>query len=341
MTQTALAPLVEPSSNRGIWTVNKGRRLMKIGVVGSGMVGSAAAFAMALRNTADEIVLVDRNADLASAHAHDISHAVPFASPCVVRAGDYADLKGARVVVISAGVNQQPGENRTALLGRNVKVLRQVVDALMPIVPDALLLVASNPVDLMTYAVQRLSGLEAGRVIGSGTVLDTARFRVLLGTYLGIAPSSVHAYVLGEHGDSEVAVWSSAMAGNVPVAAFAAQTGKELTADKRLEISEAVRTAAYTIINGKGSTYYGIGAGLARIAEAIDGDERAVLSVSTVTEEVEGVAQVPLSLPRIVGAQGVMAELRPELDDQERAALRKSAQTIAQYKAAIDAEVAG
>lgn len=309
---------------------------MKIGIVGTGMVGSSAAFAMALRGTASEIVLVDRNADLASAHAQDISHAVPFARAVTVRSGDYADLAGARIVVLAAGVGQKPGETRLALLGRNAAVFRQVVEQLMPVVPDALFLIASNPVDLMTYAVRRFSGLPASRVIGSGTILDTARFRVLVGEHLGIAPRSVHAYVLGEHGDSEVAVWSSAMAGNVPLEAFAAQTGRTLPADKRAEISDAVRNAAYTIISGKGSTYYGIGAGLARIAEAIGADERAVLSVSTVTADVEGIEDVPLSLPRIVGAEGVTAELRPDLDGDERAALRKSAETIAALKTAID-----
>lgn len=309
---------------------------MKIGIVGTGMVGSSAAFAMALRGTASEIILVDRNADLASAHAQDISHAVPFARAVTVRAGDYADLAGARIVVLAAGVSQKPGETRLALLSRNAAVFRQVVEQLMPVVPDALFLIASNPVDLMTYAVRRFSELPASRVIGSGTILDTARFRVLVGEHLGIAPRSVHAYVLGEHGDSEVAVWSSAMAGNVPLEAFAAQTGRTLTAEKRAEISDAVRNAAYTIISGKGSTYYGIGAGLARIAEAIGADERAVLSVSTVTGDVEGIAEVPLSLPRIVGAEGVTAELRPDLNAYERAALRKSAETIAALKPAID-----
>lgn len=309
---------------------------MKVGIVGTGMVGSSAAFAMALRGTASEVVLVDRNADLASAHAQDISHAVPFGRAVTVRAGDYADLAGARIVVLAAGVGQKPGETRLALLGRNAAVFRQVVEQLMPVVTDALFLIASNPVDLMTYAVQRFSGLPASRVIGSGTILDTARFRVLVGSHLGIAPRSVHAYVLGEHGDSEVAVWSSAMAGNVPLEAFAAQTGRTLTSEKRAEITGAVRNAAYAIISGKGSTYYGIGAGLARIAEAIGGDERAVLSVSTVTDEVEGVAEVPLSLPRIVGADGVTAELRPDLDADERAALRASAETIAGLKPAID-----
>ena len=310
---------------------------MKIGIVGTGMVGSATAYAMALQGVGSEIVLVDRNADLASAHAQDISHAVPFAETMVVRAGDYADLKDARIIVLACGVNQKPGETRPALLGRNAAVFRDVVSALMPVAADALFLVASNPVDLMTYAVQRFSGLPPERVIGSGTILDTARFRVLLGDYLGIAPHSVHAYVLGEHGDSEVAVWSSAMAGNVPVQSFAEQTGRPLTDAKRTEITEAVRNAAYVIINGKGATYYGIGAGLSRIAESVLGDERAVLSVSAVTDEVEGLQGVPLSLPRIVGRDGISAELRPDLNAAEHAALKASAETIASYKHVIDA----
>ncbi|WP_306118325.1 MULTISPECIES: L-lactate dehydrogenase [unclassified Roseitalea] len=309
---------------------------MRIGIVGTGMVGSSTAYAMALRGVGTELVLVDQSPELATAHAQDISHAVPFAAPVVVRSGGYDDLRGAGIVVIAAGVSQKPGETRLALLGRNARVFRDVVGSVMAVAPDAILLVASNPVDLMTYAAQRFSGLDPQRVIGSGTILDTARFRVLLGTHLGIASQSVHAYVLGEHGDSEVAVWSSAMAGNVPVASFAEQTGRPLSEDRRRQITDAVRNAAYTIIKGKGSTYYGIGAGLARIADAIIGDERAVLSVSTMTDDVEGVADVPLSLPRIVGRQGVTAELRPDLDEGERAALRASAETIAQYKPGID-----
>ena len=309
---------------------------MKIGIVGTGMVGSAAGYAMALRGTASEIVLVDRDPALASAHAQDISHAVPFAPHVAVRAGSYSDLAGAAIVVLAAGVNQQPGESRLALLGRNAEVFRQVVDSVMTIASGALMLVATNPVDLMTYAVQRFSRLAPQRVIGSGTILDTARFRVLLGEHLQIAPSSVHAYVLGEHGDSEVALWSSAMAGNVPVSSFAEQIGRPITAEKRKEITDAVRNAAYTIIQGKGATYYGIGAGLARIAEVALGDERAVLSISAVTDDVLGIKNVPLSLPRIVGSAGITAELRPHLDEEEQAALRASAETIAEYMEVID-----
>ena len=186
----------------------------------------------------------------------------------------------------------------------------------------------------MTQVATRLSGLPAARVIGSGTILDTARFRSLLGRHLGIAPQSVHAYVLGEHGDSEVLAWSSARAGSVPLASFAAQVGAALTADVRERIDAGVRRAAYGIIAGKGATWYGIGAGLARVIAAIGRDEGAVFSVSIATREVEGVSDVALSIPRVVGAAGVLADLFPELDADEHAALRRSAELL---KAAADA----
>lgn len=302
---------------------------MKIGIVGTGMVGSSAAFACALLGVGTELVLVDANAALARAQAQDIAHATPFGGTVQIMAGDYSALTDASVVMIAAGVSQKPGETRLALLERNAEVFRQLTGEIMRFAPDAILLIATNPVDAMTYIAQRISGLPANRVIGSGTILDTARFRSLLGDHLGIAPQSVHAYVLGEHGDSEVAVWSSAMAGSVPILSFAEQVGKQLSDAKRSEISAKVRDAAYTIIEGKGATYYGIGAGLARIAQAIIDDERSVFSVSQVTANVEGVTNVPLSLPRIVGRSGIMGDLVPELSFGERDCLRKSAQLIA------------
>ncbi len=281
-------------------------------------------------------MLVDANADLARAHAQDISHAAPFAATVAVRSGDYADLAGAGIVTIAAGVSQKPGETRPQLLGRNAEVFRTVVGEVRKAAPDALLLIATNPVDVMTLVAQRISSLPPQRVIGSGTVLDTARFRTLLGQRLGISSHSVHAYVIGEHGDSEVAVWSSAMAGSVPVRDFAAQVGRPIDDAMREEVTTDVREAAYRIIAGKGSTYYGIGAGIARIAHAILDDENAVLTVSIVTPEVEGVADVPLSLPRVVGFGGVSADLRPELDERERAALRASAETVRRMVDEVD-----
>ncbi len=309
---------------------------MKVGIVGAGMVGSAAGYALALRGTVSRVVFVDRNAALARAQAEDISHAVPFASSVTVSSGDYDDLKGAGVVILAAGVSQKPGETRLELLSRNAEVFRSVVGSVLAAAPDAILLVATNPVDIMTDIATRLSGLDPARVIGSGTILDTARFRSLLGSHLGIAPQSVHAYVLGEHGDSEVLAWSAARAASVPLRSFAAQVGAPLTDSVRARIDDGVRNAAYTIINGKGATWYGIGAGLERIVRAVARDEQAVLSVSVLTREVAGVRDVALSVPRVVGATGVSAMLFPDLEPEEHAALERSARLLRDTAAALE-----
>ncbi|MBR0554191.1 L-lactate dehydrogenase [Ciceribacter sp. L1K23] len=308
---------------------------MKVGIVGAGMVGSAAGYALAMLGIVHEIVLVDMNDALAIAQAEDISHAVPFLSATVVRAGQYADLDGAGVVILAAGVSQKPGETRLELLGRNAAVFRQVVGRVLDVAPGCILLIATNPVDVMTQVATRLSGIDASRVIGSGTILDTARFRSLVGRHLGISPQSVHAYVLGEHGDSEVLGWSSARAGSVSLLSFASQVGRPLTDDIRNQIDDGVRNAAYKIISGKGSTYYGIGSGLARIVKAIAQDQRDVLSVSMVTREVAGVRDVALSIPRIIGAQGVLSDLVPDMNADERQALRRSAELLKERADAV------
>ncbi|AUC53829.1 L-lactate dehydrogenase [Sagittula sp. P11] len=300
---------------------------MKLGIVGAGMVGSAAAFACVMRGAASEIVLVDLNKARAQAEAEDIAHAVPFSGSARVAAGDYDDLTGADVVILACGVSQKPGESRLELLSRNAEVFRSVVAEVTRAAPDAILLIASNPVDIMTHVTQTLSGLPAGRVIGSGTILDTARFRWLLGRHLNIAPRSVHAYVLGEHGDTEVLAWTAARAGSVSIESFAAQIRAPLTAEVRERIDKGVRNAAYTIIEGKGATWYGIGAGLARLVSAIGSDEQAVLTVSTLSD-VAGVRRVACSLPRVVGREGVTAELMPDISRQENAALEASAMLL-------------
>jgi L-lactate dehydrogenase len=311
---------------------------MKVGIVGAGMVGSSAGYALALMGIANEIVLVDHNAALAVAQAEDIAHAVPFMSSTLVRAGNYRDLEGCGVVILAAGVSQKPGETRLELLGRNALVFQAVLGEVLPVAPDAILLIASNPVDIMTQITTRISGMDPQRVIGSGTILDTARFRSLVGRHLGISPQSVHAYVLGEHGDSEVLAWSAARAGSMPLSSFAAQVGAPLTDAIRAGIDDGVRNAAYKIIKGKGSTYYGIGAGLARIVKAIAGDQRDVLTVSIVTPEVAGVSDVALSIPRIVGASGVIADLFPDLDEAEHHALNRSALLLKEQADAVALE---
>ncbi|TNF17454.1 MAG: L-lactate dehydrogenase [Rhodobacteraceae bacterium] len=301
---------------------------MKVGIVGAGMVGSAAGFALVLQNIVSDLVLIDLDPARAQAEAEDIGHAVPFAGSTIVRSGGYGDIADASVVILACGVSQRPGETRPALLSRNAEVFHAVIDAVMAVAPEAILLVASNPVDVITQVSTRLSGLPPGRVIGSGTILDTARFRWLIGRHLGISPGSVHGYVLGEHGDSEVLAWSNVRAGSVPLTAFAAQIGAPLTEDVRARIDRGVRRAAYTIIAGKGATWYGIGAGLARIVQAIGRNEQAVLSVSMLEKDALGVPDVALSLPRLVGAQGVSTTLWPDLDAGETAALRRSAEVL-------------
>jgi L-lactate dehydrogenase len=298
---------------------------MKIGIVGCGFVGSSAAFAIVLGGGATELVLVDLNYKLALAHAEDILHATPFGSPTVIAAGDYEALEDADLVILACGVGQKPGETRLQLLERNARVFESVTAKLMRYTPETILLVASNPVDVMTQAVARFSGLPPARVIGSGTILDTARFRALLGEHLDISPQSVHAYVVGEHGDSEVLVWSSAKVGGVPLSEL---SSGHLTAQAQTGIDERVRKAAYKIIDGKGATYYGIGAGLARIARAIRDNERAVLTLSTPLAGIEGYEEVSLSLPRVLGAEGIVSTLQPSLSQSEKDDLSRSASIL-------------
>ncbi len=309
---------------------------MKVGVVGAGMVGSSAAYALTIMGIASSVVLVDIDQRLALAQAQDISHAVPFVSATQVSAGDYEALKGASVVILAAGVNQKPGETRLELLGRNATIFRDVVGNVLRAAPDAVLLIATNPVDIMTDITLKLSGLPSNRVIGSGTILDTARFRSLLGQHLGVSPQSVHAHVLGEHGDSEVLIWSSALAGSVPVFSLAEQIGQPIDGTVRSKIDSGVRNAAYTIINGKGSTYYGIGAGLARIVEAIFLDQNNILTVSGLSSETAGVRDVTLSIPRVIGRGGIKTDVMPNLNSEEREALNKSASLL---KSTADAVV--
>jgi L-lactate dehydrogenase len=234
-------------------------------------------------------------------------------------------LENAAVVVLACGVGQKPGETRLQLLHRNLRIFEQVIPQVTRYAPGAILLVASNPVDVITHVVTKLAGSPAGRVFGSGTVLDTARFRSLLGRHLGVAPHSVHAYVLGEHGDSEVLVWSSAHVGGVPLSDFAIQSGCEVTAEARTAIDDGVRHAAYRIIERKKATYFGIGAAISRLVLAVRGDERAVLTVSAEEHTMPQLGAVSLSLPRVVGAGGVLVTLCPGLSTEESAALQRSA----------------
>jgi L-lactate dehydrogenase len=301
---------------------------MKIGVVGCGMVGSASAFALVMSGVGREIVLVDLKRERAEAEANDISHAVPFAHPLVVRAGDYHDLNDARVVIVAGGVAQKPGETRLQLLQRNADVFRQIVPSVLRHAGDAVLLVVSNPVDVMTHLAAHFAaefGVPAARVIGSGTTLDTARFRSLLGRHFDVDPQHVHAYVLGEHGDSEVLAWSQATIAGLTLDEFAQVHGKPLTDSDRASIEENVRRAAYHIIAGKGATYYGIGGAVARIVDVLLHDQRAILTICARITDVSDCEGVTLALPHLVGGDGALAVIPLSLDETERQGLRRSA----------------
>jgi L-lactate dehydrogenase len=311
---------------------------LKVGVVGSGFVGATAAYAMVQQGVGREIVLVDMKRERSLAEAQDISHAIPFSHPLKVRAGEYADLHGCRVVVIAAGVGQKPGETRLQLLERNADVFRAVVPAVVKAAPDAVLLIATNPVDIMTHIAAHFAkqlGVPASRVLGSGTTLDTARFRTLLSDHFGVDSHHVHGYVIGEHGDSEVLTWSQATIGGMHLEEFAKLRGLSYDESLRQQIDQGVRRAAYTIIEGKGATYYGIGAALARIVDVILHDQRAILTVTSHVSDFPGVPAATFALPHLVGGEGVLGCISLHLSEEETAALQRSAQIIATATASL------
>lgn len=304
---------------------------MKTGIVGSGFVGATAAYALVMRGVGRRVVLVDQNRVRAEAEADDILHAVPFAHPLEISAGDYSDLVGCKVVIVSAGVGQRPGETRLELLGRNARVFQQVIPNILQHAPQTILLIATNPVDVMTHIAAHYArgfGVPSSRVIGSGTTLDTARLRTLIGRRLHVDPQHIHAYVLGEHGDSELLTWSLVTVGGIPLDEFC--TGREISIcpEDYAEIDEKVRRAAYRIIEGKGATYYGVGSAIARIVEVILQDERSILTVCTQMVEVAGVKGVTISLPNLVGGEGIIQTFLPNLNEMETTALRASAQVV-------------
>jgi L-lactate dehydrogenase len=294
------------------------------------MVGSTSAYALVMSGVGREIVLVDLNRARAEAEANDIYHAVPFAHPLTVRAGDYPDLADARVVVIAGGVAQKPNETRLELLKRNADVFHQIVPSVLRNAPEAVLLVVTNPVDIMTHLAAHFAeefGVPHSRVIGSGTTLDTARFRALLGRHFDVDPHYVHAYVLGEHGDSEVLAWSQATIAGLSLDDFAKLQNKPLGKPEREKIDENVRRAAYHIIAGKGSTYYGIGSAVARIVDVILHNQRAILTICAWTQ-IPACDGITIALPRLLGGEGELAVIPLRLNPAEDQALRRSADIL-------------
>ena len=306
---------------------------MKIAVIGAGAIGSATAFALIFSGVAHKVILVDINTAKAEAEATDIAHAAPFASAGKIKAGTYADIAQSDIVIITAGANQKPGETRIDLLERNVQIFKQIIPQVVQNAPDCLMIIATNPADVMTEVALKFSGFESHRVFGSGTVLDTARFRSLLAYFLGVSSKSVHANVLGEHGDSEVLIWSSAKVGSLSVEDFAAAVHKNLDTVKKAEITDNVVNAAYKIIAGKGFTAYGIAGALTQICRAIANNDYSVLNVSSHHPEIEGISNVCLSLPTIVNRRGAYQVIMPKLSAQEHDSLRQSAEKMQTYTA--------
>ena len=307
----------------------------KCAVIGCGFVGASIAFSLIQEEMFSELVLIDINQTKAEGEAMDLSHGLPFVHPMKIYAGTYADLADCFLIVITAGAGQRPGETRLELVRKNVEIFRDMIPQITAVTQDARLLIVSNPVDVMTYAAWKLSGYPPEHVIGSGTVLDTARLKYLLGAHLGVDSRSVHAFIIGEHGDSELAVWSSANISGVDLDSFCDICGA-CDGETLHRLYEDVRTSAYKVIEKKGATYYAIALAVTRIARAIVREEHSVLPVSAYVNGHYGVSDVYFGVPSIVGAEGVEKVLDIPLDASEQQQLEHSVQTLKDVITGLD-----
>jgi L-lactate dehydrogenase len=301
----------------------------KIAIVGAGSVGATIAYACMIRGVAKQISIYDLNRAKVDAEILDLNHGLQFVPMAAIEGSDDVNVcKDAAVVVITAGAKQKPGQTRMELAGANVAICRKLLPELLRVAPDAVYLLVTNPVDVMTYASLKLTGLPSGRVFGSGTVLDSSRFRFLIAQRLNVAVQNVHAYIAGEHGDSEIPLWSSASVANIPLHEWAVAHHGKLTVRDRTEIFQNVKNAAYQIIQGKGATNYAIGLATAKILEAVMHNENRVLPVSSLLSDYRGIRDVCLSVPCIVNRGGVEAALPVPMNSNEQAGLHNSADTI-------------
>ena len=307
----------------------------KCAVIGCGFVGASIAFSLIQEEMFSELVLIDINQTKAEGEAMDLSHGLPFVHPMKIYAGTYADLADCFLIIITAGAGQRPGETRLELVRKNVEIFRDMIPQITAVTRDARLLIVSNPVDVMTYAAWKLSGYPPEHVIGSGTVLDTARLKYLLGAHLGVDSRSVHAFIIGEHGDSELAVWSSANISGVDLDSFCDICGA-CDGETLHRLYEDVRTSAYKVIEKKGATYYAIALAVTRIARAIVREEHSVLPVSAYVNGHYGVSDVYFGVPSIVGAEGIEKVLDIPLDASEQQQLEHSVQTLKDVIAGLD-----
>ena len=300
----------------------------KVVMIGCGFVGSASVFSLMQSGLFSEIVMIDADNEKAEGEAMDISHGIPFAKQMKIYAGDYSNVKDAGIVIITAGANQKPEETRLDLVHKNVAIFKQIIPAVMDAGFDGIMLVVANPVDILTYVAQKLSGLPENRIIGSGTVLDTARLKYRLGEHLDVDSRSVHAFIIGEHGDSEIAAWSSANISGIPLNDFCEMRGHYQHEKSTKKIAQAVKNSAYEIIERKRATYYGVAMAVKRICEVIVRDEGSILPVSTRMHGEYGIDDVVLSMPCIVGKDGIETKVPLQLSEEEQKKLLESANVL-------------
>lgn len=301
----------------------------KVAIIGAGNVGSTFAYSLMISGLAREICLVDRNELRAKGECMDLNHGASFVPPAKIYPAGYEGCEDADIVVITAGARQNPDETRIDLVKRNAAIFKDIIPKITEYAKDSILLVVTNPMDILTYVAQKVSGFPKNRVLGSGTVLDTSRFRYLISEHCGVDPRNVHAYIIGEHGDTELPVWSSADIGGMLLKNYCPACERHCSSPNELEkLFDEVKTAAYKIIEAKGSTYYAIGLALVRIAQSILRDENSILPVSTFIEDYYGVDDVCLSIPSIVNRQGVKKFLKISLSDKEKEQFKHSAEMM-------------
>lgn len=290
---------------------------IKLSVIGAGAVGASTAFSLAMSGLANEIVVVDLNEKLAEGEVMDLAHGSSFINPMILKAGDYSETADSDIVIVTAGAAQKPGETRIDLVGRNIAIFESIIPKIVANSPNAILLIVSNPADIQSLVAKNISKFSENRIIGSGTVLDTSRLKYEVARRLNVSPQDVQAYVLGEHGDTSFVSWDYMTVQGIPISTFAEQRGVNFSADLKLNIENDVRNAAYEVINRKGNTSYAIAMSVTRIVKAILHDENAVLPVSSLMQNINGVSDIYLGFPAIVGKNGIVKTLNIELRDQE------------------------
>lgn len=311
-------------------------KMQKAVMIGCGFVGSASVFALMQSGLFSEIALIDANPEKAEGEAMDISHGIPFARQMKIYAGDYDDVKDAGIVIVTAGANQQPGETRLDLVNKNVGIFKKIIPEIANRGFEGILLIVANPVDILTKVAIKLSGFSENRVIGSGTVLDTARLKYRLSEHLGVDSKSIHAFIVGEHGDSEIAVFSSANVSGIPLSQFCELRGHFEHRASEQEIAEKVKNSAYDIIQRKRATYFGVAMAVKRICEVIVRNEKAILPVSTSMHGEYGIEDVVLSMPCVVGSDGIEVQVPVVLSEEEKGKLQESAKILKETISTLD-----